>query len=634
MTTGRTLRILGLALGGTALGLGGLRLLHRPQPAAPEAPSMATAEARPPSAKILDCRLQAGDELAFRVHAVTDSVAGATGHHLELQAVMHWNVLQSRGTGWLVGVALDQVALDQRPETATPELRAAFGEPFVIDVRRDCRFKGLAFAPRSDARVRGQLEALIQAMEIVLPGAPVQRWTARQDDALGSYQAHYRLEAATDAGRDAISRRRFRYFAFHLPSPGPRAGGPSAEILGSQARATLDGAGRWLTSLSTEDHLKVSVGDHPLAEVTGSIQLQRVDSPPLARLAGLAVDRFVFGAGPQAEAGPPRPKEPDPALAASNLRGALADFQRRLGAGKGGMHDAVSTLAGYLARRADAIGELMDALRDGSIDPQVHAPLFLALQLTGTPEAERALAQGVGDGRLSGVDRMRAAVALADVPHPSQQAVDALVTEARARGGDAEGQDVARSALLALGTLDRNAAPTDPALAAQARRELDARLRGGPPADEVLADLDAVGNAGDGALLADVEPYTHDPAAQVRAHAAEAYRRAEGAADEARLIAWLRAEPDAGVRRAILASLTERVEGAGGEESDALVAAAGQALATEPDPQARGLLIRLLGEAAASVPEAKQALIAQFHRESQPELLELIGRYCSVSDLG
>ena len=628
MKTKRTLGVVAVLLGGAALGLGGRALLRPPHP-----PTVQTAGPAP-EAKILDCRLRAGDQLAFRVHAVTDSVAGTARHHLNLDAVMHWNVVQGRGAGWLVGAALDEVTLEQHPETPTPELRAAFGEPFLMDVGRDCRFKGLAFAPRANARVRGQLEALMRSMEIVLPGAPVRQWTARQDDALGSYQGHYRIEAATDGGGDTISRRRFRYFTFRLPAPGPRMAGPSAEIVSSQAQATLDETGRWLTSLSTEDHLKVSLGEHQLAEMTGSIQLARVDSPPLARLADLATDRFDFHTGPLGEVGPPQPKEPEATLAAMDSKAALSDFQRRLAAGKGGLQDAVSTLAGYLAQRPEAITALMAALRDGSIEPKVHAPLFLALERTGTPQAEHALAQGVRDPRLGGVDRMRAAVALADVAHPTQQAVDALVTQARQRGGDVDGQDVARSALLALGTLGRNSATTDPSLAVQVRRELDGRLRGQSPSDEVLTDLDAVGNSGDGELLADVEPFTHDSAAQVRMHAAEAYRRGEEARDEARLLAWLRVEPDAGVRRAIVASLTERVQGDGGQVSDDLVTATNQVLTSEPDPQVRGLLISLLGPVAASVPAAKQALIAQFHRESQPELLALIGRYCSVVELG
>jgi len=625
----------GILLGLAALGFWGLVLLrrsHRRPPVAQAAP------------EILECRLQAGDELAFRLHDVTDSVAAATSQHRELGAVLHWRVLARRGAGWLVAAALDELTLEQRPPptplTLTLTLRAALSEPFLIEIGRDCRFKrmgfaGISFPPGSEALARSQLEALIRSMEMVLPVVPVRQWTARQEDPVGSYEGHYHLETPSSGQSGAvISRRRIRYFAFHLPSPGPKLAGPSAEIVSSQARATLDRAGGWLTALSSQDHVKVSLGERPLVDVRGSIELGRIDSPPLARLVGLATERFVFRSGLQAEEGPPQPKVPDESLTALDLRGALADFQRRLGSGKGGLHDAVATLAGYLIQRPGAIAELMGALRDGSIEPKLHAALVLALERTGTAQAERALAEGVGDRRLSSVDRMRAAAALADVPHPSREAVDALAAQARARGGDAEAQDVSRSALLALGTLDRNTATSNPELAAKVREALGARLRAGPPSDELMTDLDAVGNSGDEKLLPAIERYADDPSPLVRAHAAGAYRRAEGSADEARLTAWLRREPDPRVRRAIVASLAERVEAAGGDLSGDLLATAISWLPQEQDAQVRGLLIRLLGESAARVAEAKQALVEQFHRERQPELLELIGHYCSVDELG
>jgi HEAT repeat protein len=623
----------GFLLGVVALGFWGLVLLRRSH--RPSHPTEANAE-------LLECRLHPGEDLPFRLHSITDTGAGDATQHLELEAVLHWRVLASRGTGWLVAAALDGLTVAQGPVAPTPEIQAALAEPFLVEVGRDCRFKGFAFAPRSDARARSRIEALMRTMEIVLPVAPVRQWTARQDDALGSYQGHYQRETTsgnTSGGTAGavISRRRVRYHAFRLPSLGPKLAGPSAEIVSSEARATLDTEGGWLSALSSQDHLELSLGGRLLARVSGSIELRRIEAPPLPRLVGLAIERFVSRSSLQAEEGPPELTVPDTAHAALDLSGALSDFERRLGSGKGGLHDAVATLAGYLALKPGAIGELMVGLRDGarkgSIDPKLHSALFLALERTGTPEAERALAEGVGDRRLSSVDRMRAAVALADVPHPSQQAVGALVTQARSRGGDAEAQDVSRSALLALGTLDHNTATSNPELATKARQELGARLRAGPPSDEVMTDLDAVGNSGDESLVAAVERYTDDPSPLVRAHAAGAFGRTMDAADEARLTAWLVREPDRGVRRAIVATLAERVDAAGGGLSSNLLSTAISWLPQETDAQVRGLLIRLLGGVAASVEEAKQALVDQFHRERQPELIELIGHYCSVDEL-
>lgn len=598
----------------------------------------------------IECHLRPGEEFAFRLQAVTVST-GAAAPQVALGGVLHWRVLESHGAGWLVAAALDAVTVDgvtvdevtnnSRPEAPASEPRVALAEPFLIDLGRDCRFKRLAFPPTSPARVRSQLDALMRSMEMVLPVAPVRRWSARQDDAMGSYQGHYDLqkvpkgaEAAAGAGAGTvITRRRVRYLASHLPETGLGLGHPSVQIVSSEAQATLDDRGGWLSELSSHDHLEVSLGPRLLASVIGTIDLHMIDSPPLARLAGLNLGTFIFRSGVQAEEASPQPKVPDQVLATLDLKGALVDFQRRLNAGRGGLHDSVSTLAGYLVLKPTAIALLMDELRNGTIDPKLRSAIFLALEHTGTPQAEHALAEGLVDRGLSGVDRMRAAAALADVPHPSQRAVDALLAQVRTAGGDVETEDVSRSALLALGTLDHNSATSQPELAAKVRKELDGRLRSQTSPGEILAELDAVGNSGDEALMPAVERYTDDPSPEVRAHAAGAYRLAEGAADELGLTAWLLREPDPRVRSAIVASLAERIAAAGGAPSSNLVSTAIEWLPQEPDAQVRGQLIRLLGTVAASATEAKQVLIDQFHREQQPELLELIGRFCSVEDL-
>lgn len=583
---------------------------------------------------LLACRFQPGDALAFRLHATSDSGAGAGGQHLEVHAVMHWRVLAARGTGWRVAVALDDVTLEEQPEPALPGAQAALAEPFLLDVARDCRFLGLAFGPRAEAGAIGRLESLVQSLEVVLPVMPVARWTARQEDAIGDYVGHYAQESAGPAGAAGITRRRARYTRSRLPSPGAAlGGGPQVKILGSQARATLDGSGRWLRELASEDHLEVSMGDRLLAEVRGQVRLERLERPGLARLSGLAANHFVWGnhQGPR----PVRlaPGRPDPELAALDLRGALADFQRILGEKKG-HHTAVNRLAAYLAAHPAAIAELMAELRSGRIDPGVRAPLFLALELAGTPQAELALAEAVGDPRHTEIDRMRAAAALADVAQPSARAFEALAAEARRTPASGESHDGASTALLALGTLGHNAAASQPELTGRVRQELEARLARGSTGAELTIALDAAGNAGDPALAPALERYLDHPSPQVRAHAAGGFRRFKDTTGEASLLARLERDTAAPVRLAIAEALAERARAGGGYLSPALLAAAIRRLSEEPDARVRAVLIGLLGGATASAPEAKQALIRQFHRETQPELQQLIGRFCSADELG
>jgi hypothetical protein len=78
----------------------------------------------------------------------------------------------------------------------------------------------------------------------------------------------------------------------------------------------------------------------------------------------------------------------------------------------------------------------------------------------------------------------------------------------------------------------------------------------------------------------------------------------------------------------------ERVHTGGGTVSPALLATVIERLPREADAQARSGLIALLGGVANQIPAAKQALVAQFHRETEVRLQQQIGQFCSADDLG
>ena len=576
----------------------------------------------------LACRLRIGDQLAFDVHSVSTMGGNAAGPGVDLAAVMHWRVVAARGTGWLVAAALDAVRLQSPGGVRSEDL----AEPFLIDLGRDCRFKALAFGDRVAAGAHAQIAALMGSLEVVLPALPVQKWTARQRDSAGEYVGHYELVGPSMG----ISRRRTGYFRSSAVAASPLGGGPQLKIVRSQAHVTLASGGRWLATMVSDDLLDLALADRKVAQASLRIELHQIDRDAPARLQGLAeasLARFVWGDPAAPRPVRPTPAAPDAVLAALDLPGALADFQRRLSHGKAGLDDAVEALAGYLARRPEAITRLMAELRAGTVDAKVRSALFLALELTGTPQAERALAGAIGDRGFSEVDRMRAAVALADVAHPTQQGLDALVAGARLTGDG----DVASTSLLALGTLGHNAATSQPALTAKVNDELSARLGRGGSNSSVAATLDAVGNAGNPTLFAAVAPYTAHASPQVRAHAAGACRRSSRAGDpagEAALLTWLQRELEPSVRRAIVATLAERVHTDGGKLSPALLAAVMERLPIEADAQARSGLIGLLGGVANEIPAAKQALVAQFHRETEVRLQQQIGQFCSAEDLG
>lgn len=330
------------------------------------------------------------------------------------------------------------------------------------------------------------------------------------------------------------------------------------------------------------------------------------------------------------------PPAPDPRLRGMVLTGVLDEVDALLKQGRSSAHDIAEMLAQYLRFYPEKAGELLAVLKAGMYPDAVQAAAFLALERTGTPQSQAALMEALRDRQMGSMNRMRAAVALPDVPMPSQESVEGLIGVSRTgrSTGDKDEEMVAGTALRALGTVSRNVKNTQPGLARLALSEVRAELSAATETHQLTSALDAAGNSGDESLALELERFHRHDSSQVRSRAALAYRRMDARSSGPALSAWLRQEPDGTVRQSILEALLQISQAAGGSAAprDAVTTAAAQ-LASETNPRTRELLIQLLGTAVQSAPEARAALVAHFHREREPRLLILIGRYVSVEEL-
>ena len=619
-------------LGTLVLGLAAVYALVRPSRPAQEP---TTAPRRP-----LSCRFSAGEELAFHVRANSSARASETAppQQLDLEATLWWRVLEERSAaGWVVAATLTDVRLlEGGAADADPARRAALEAPFLFQVGRDCRFRDFAFDPSVDAEARRQLQGTLQAAELILPPLGRTQWVSRHRDSLGSFDATYTLDAAAD-GAPALSRRHSQYIASSLPLLPPQLGGRMrVDVLSSGTQATLDAKGRWVSHLSGGEHLRVWMGGKLLSDVSSRVELERLagarGAPAL--LANLDAGRFAWGDSTAARPSAPElPPAPEPALAALTLDGALDDFTSRLGKGHNAVHDATTRLASYLSVHPEAIPGLIARLRGGTVPEQIRSALFLALEKTGTLAAENGLASALTDRGLSTQDRMRAAVALQDIPRPSERTAQTLIAQARGDRSDGEERQVADASLLALGALSHRVDARMPEVGRLSHGELDMRLRSARGTEDVSVALDAIGNSGDERFADSLRTYNQDTSPLVRAHAARAWRRMEPATLEPVLVEWLGQEQDARVRRSIADTLAEQVREQDRAASPAVLAAAAAQLASESDARTRAALISLLGSAANSDASARLALVQQFHRETVPELQVLIGRFVRAEEL-
>ncbi|QRN99372.1 HEAT repeat domain-containing protein [Archangium violaceum] len=623
-----------LLLGTLVLGLAAVSALLWPSRPA-QAP---TASTRRP----LSCRFSAGEELAFHVRATSSARPSETAspQQLRLEATLWWRVLEERpAVGWVVAATLTDVRLlEGGAAEAEPARLAALETPFLLQVGRDCRFGDFAFDPSVDAEARRQLQGSLQAAEIVLPPLRRAQWVSRHRDTLGAFDATYTLDASAPDDAPALSRQHGRYIASSLPLLPPQLGGRMrVDVLSSGTRATLDSKGRWVSQLSGGEHLRVWMGNKLLSDVSSQVEVERLEGArgAPAVLAHLDSGRFAWGdaSASAKRSSPELPPPPDPALAAMSLDGVLADFAKKLGGGHNAVHDATQRLASYLSVHPEAIPDLIARMRGGSLPEQLHSVLFLALEKTGTLAAESGLASALTDRGLSTQDRMRAAVALQDIPRPSERTAHTLIDQARANRSDPEERQVADASLLALGALSHRVDARQPEVGQLAHDELDTRLRVARGSEELSVALDAIGNSGDERFADTLRSYTQDDSPLVRAHAARAWRRMESATLEPVLIDWLGQEQDARVRRSIADTLEEQVREGERPASPAVLAAAAARLASESDVRTRAALISLLGSAAGTDASARLALVQQFHRETVPDLQVLIGRFVRAEEL-
>ena len=575
----------------------------------------------------LACQFAVGDELAFQLTSVAQSLNQGQAVRNELRARMWWKITAQQGSEWSAVAALSNVALSG---DESEDRSAGLALPFQVRIGSDCRFRQIHFDPMSPPKVRVEIEGVLRAAEVILPSVPASEWVSRHRESSAEFEARYlrsRIESDT-----VLSRQKLRYAAHSLPAL-PDGSPLRLVVAESKAELVLDRQGRWLKEGQDHTRLRIERGSQLLSEIDTAVHLFRDTSAGAAPALLSQVDPSRLSASSsekiKVHTETPLPPPPDPVLAQMELSAALADFAQRLSASADGLHHATLRLASYLSTHPQAIAELLQGIKSGSIDGKLHSALFLALERTGTKAAERGLASALQDRSMSTMNRMRAAAALQDIPRPSMQTAQTLAAQTKA--GDEV--LVTNSALLAMGALSRRAQKLEPQAADLIRGELRERLQSHTRPEELKVTLDAIGNSGDRELAPSLARYRHDASAETRAHAALAHRRMDVAVMEPALADWLSDEKESPVRRAIGQALADRLRETAQVPSAATIQVVSSQLAQETDPKARAALIAVLGLAAGSDDAAKRALVAQFHAETEVPLKVQIGRYVRAEDL-
>ena len=567
------------------------------------------------------CAFQPGERGAFRlessVTARGTAQAAPTDH---VKAVLSWEVLADPTTAgeWLLRAALTSTEVQQQLSQAEQRLTQTLDAPFMLRIGSDCRFVGKGYSRQWLPATRRFVASLLGNFEfVVAPSAANASWEIEQTDGMGRYAARYTV-LPLPSGETELTKTKTRY----LGEERSRGLGLQVLLVDSTAHATLDPTGHWLRRASGSERVRVKAQETLLADLEQQHNLVR-DDALFVQADNSVVAAALDWQDPFLMPIPTRTRI-DPEIAKLSRDAAMKRFaalyQKSV---KGDAYGSANFLAEWLRAHPEEAGRLLDQLRAGAIAEAMRPAVFLALEQCGTPEARAALTRALADKSMAEMDRARAASALSDVPEPTHESAQALVSASR----NAESNLVAGTSIRALGHLGERAKTLDPALQGELRGVLQDELAAARSGSRAIDVVDAIGNSGDASFAADLNQRLVDASPSMREHAVRAFRRMEQPDAAPALVGRLGVEDDAGVRTA----LADTLRALDVREAGALSRGARQ-LEAESSPAVRAALIRWLG-AAATDPTAHAALVAQFRREKDPRVLQLIGRYLPADEL-
>jgi len=368
----------------------------------------------------------------------------------------------------------------------------------------------------------GGIRMLASSFQLTAPPTGADgSWTAREQDASGTYNAEYRA-----LGAHGITRTKTAYT--ELPTPEPDSAPVKYEIRKSETRFELLPSGAITSSTGSESVLlDDGEGALPPLEMNSHFRIARkADTTqrelPEQRARLLALPARALSSTPDPEA---QTYEIDLVKAASGTRidDILGDMARTdPERGQGDAH-AFRRLTAALeaAVRIDEDAEQAALARSEAGQPYT-AEVLSALARSNRPEALLRVAKLLQTSqRISPEVRARTLMALstnASATQPIVRAIEALSTDPAIGDG----------AVLGLGALCFRLQHTNPPLSQEIYEALAARLDRAQTIEQTELALRALGNAGNSAALPRLERYLASEEPKLRAVAVGSLRRLEG----------------------------------------------------------------------------------------------------------
>ncbi len=562
----------------------------------------ATTTAEKPLALTTDatCHFITGDRAAFTVA----SEVVLQGQADRFEAIMSWQIEQVVADVARVRAVFNDVVLTQTLVTPEESADSPEGIPFFLNINADCSIASKAYASQWEAATQALVSTLLDNFTFALPKHGESQWQTEAEDGLGQYSAQYSLinqspltvqrhKSAHDSGDDIID------FGIDI------------RLQKSEALAVFDESRPfWWQSIAGSEQVSIETQGEPAVTMTQTFRIERND--------------HLFAAVPELDwnqteviTGYDVADEYDLLITThTSYEEARSAFEDSIYQSSPDYFEAALQLGAWLKAHPEDVDLLVAEIR-GNLDDEARPTAFLALELSGSEQARDALSILIYDYSLSKVDQARAASALADLGEPTQEVADLLLERSL------HDDTASRVSLLGVGSMVTRIDDTN--LHEHVVQALDDRyLLASTISDKALI-LDTLGNTRDETFVDVLTAELSSDSDITRQHAAKALANMPPEKAQTAIVNRLQDETDARVTTTLVQALVDT-----GAPMFDIVPVIAEKLKSGNDNQ-RAVIVQLLAEQ--NTEEANQMLIAQFKRETNVHIQQLIGRYLPASAL-